>query len=213
MNIGPGRPTEDGGPCSAGCSSTTTGAASSSPRAPNWRRPRISSRSRSSRSAIAPMPGPPRPGRRSSAGRPHKPAARPRSSRSRRDGRRARAGGSGPATGPCLRLASGSDGPAAPSGLRQSRRGFGDRRHERPAIRMIPSRTAWGFRKGSRRGERPIQDGRPGVSGPGESRSTSGACSPGRSGMPARPLTWLASERLRYRRRHHDPTTHQEHRP
>src|SRR5271166_5200378 len=85
MSIAPGRPTEDGGPCSAEHSSTTTGAASSSPRAPNWRLPRINSRSCSSQSGIAPMPEPPRPGCRSSAGRPNNPAARPGCSTSRRN--------------------------------------------------------------------------------------------------------------------------------
>jgi hypothetical protein len=84
--------------------------------------PRISSRSRSSRSGIAPMPQPPRPGRRSSAGRPRKPAARDRSSRGRRNDRTAPAGGTaqeGP--GPPARF--GIRSTPAPSGLWRSRRG------------------------------------------------------------------------------------------
>ena len=62
------------------------------------------------------------------------------------------------------------------------------------AIRMIPFQTAWGFRKGSRRGERPIQDGRPGVSSTGESRSSSGAILP-RAVRDARPAPHLARHR------------------
>ena len=91
MNIGPGHLIKDGRPCSAGRRSTTADAASSSPRALNRRLRRISSRSRSSRSGIAPMAGPHRPGLRSSAGRLNNPPAQPRSSSRRRD--RSRTGG------------------------------------------------------------------------------------------------------------------------
>ena len=207
MNIVPGRPTVDSGPCSAGCSSTTTGAASSSPRAPNWQLPRISSRSRSSRSRVAPMPEPPRPGRRSSAGRPNKPAARPRSSRSRRNYRRAPAGEHGPG----LARASGSlwdpmDLPGCP-------RAFGRRRTAwRSGMDPLPDRTR--VPQGSRRGKDQSRTDGP-VYQVLESRDHHhlGPSSPGRSGMAARPLTSLATEGLRYRSRHHGPTTHQEHRP
>ena len=99
-----------------------------------------------------------------------------------------------PRTGPCLRLALGSDGPPALGPLAKSSGMSGIDGTNGLAIRMIPFQTAWGFRKGSRQGERPIQDGRPGVSSTGESRSSSGAILP-RAVRDGRPAPHLARHR------------------
>ena len=97
------------------------------------------------------MPEPPRPGCRSSAGRPNNPAARPRSSRSQRNYRRAPAGDTA------------QDWPVPPVrfGIRWTPRDFGkvvgdvgNRRHERPGDPHDPLADRMGVPQGvSTRGE------------------------------------------------------------
>ena len=147
MNIGPGRPTEDGGPCSAGYSSTTTGRSLIIAEGPELATPpdqlqvtlepvgnRADAGAAPTGPPVDPLAGPII----------RRPA--PRSSRSRRNYRRARAGGTAqgwpvPPDRFGIRWTSGALGPLArSSGI--SGLGGGDR----VPTRTIPFQAAWGFR-------------------------------------------------------------------